>query len=71
MVRDMSAMGHSPTQILDAIRKSNPESNLIPRDIYNLLASMRVEELDGKTPVEWLLQASYVSDYTVIPLQIH
>jgi hypothetical protein len=54
--RDMSALGHSPTQILDAIRKSNPESNLIPRDIYNLLASMRMEELDGKTPIEWLLQ---------------
>ena len=56
ILRDMSVLGHSPTQILDAIRKSNPESNLIPRDIYNLLASMRMEELDGKTPVEWLLQ---------------
>jgi hypothetical protein len=63
ILRDMNALGYSPTQILDAIRKSNPESNLIPRDIYNLLASMRVEELDGKTPVEWLLQASYVSNY--------
>ena len=30
MVRDMSTLGHSPTQILDTIRKSNPESNLIP-----------------------------------------
>jgi hypothetical protein len=56
VLRDMSALGHSPTQILDAIRKSNLESNLIPRDIYNLLASMWMEELDGKTPIEWLLQ---------------
>ena len=54
--RDMSALGHSPTQILNAIRQSNPESNLIPRDIYNLLASLRVEELDGQTPIEWLLE---------------
>jgi hypothetical protein len=48
----MNALGHSPTQILDAIRKSNLESNLILQDIYNLLASMCVEELDGKTLVE-------------------
>ena len=52
----MSALGHSPTQILDAIRQNNPESNLIPRDVYNLLASLRVEELNGQTPIEWLLQ---------------
>jgi hypothetical protein len=31
VVRDMSALGHSPTQILNAIRQSNPESNLIRR----------------------------------------
>jgi hypothetical protein len=29
---------------------------LIPRDIYNLLAGLRIEELDGKTPIEWLLE---------------
>jgi hypothetical protein len=56
VVRDMSALGHSPTQILDAIRQSNPESNLIPRDVYNLLASLRMEELNEQTPIEWLLQ---------------
>ena len=56
MVRDMSALGHSPTQILNAIQKDNPKSNLILRDIYNLLAGLRVEELAGKTPIEWLRQ---------------
>ena len=30
LLRDMSALNHSPTQILDAIRKKNPSSNLIP-----------------------------------------
>jgi hypothetical protein len=54
VIRDMSALGHSPTQILNIIRKDNPESNLIPRDIYNLLAGLHIEELDGKTPIEWL-----------------
>jgi hypothetical protein len=52
ILRDISVLGYSPTQILDAICKSNPESNLIPRDIYNLLASMRIEELDSKIPIK-------------------
>jgi hypothetical protein len=56
IVKDMSILGHSPSQILHRLRQSNPETQLIPRDIYNLLASLRTEELDGKTPVEWLLK---------------
>ena len=52
----MSALGHNPRQILDKLRQANQDSQLIPRDIYNLLAGLRVEELSGKTPVEWLLQ---------------
>jgi hypothetical protein len=30
LLQDMSALNHSPTQILNAIRKKNPSSNLIP-----------------------------------------
>jgi hypothetical protein len=67
MVRDMSALGHSPTQILNAIRKDNPKSNLIPRNIYNLLAGLRVEELAGKTPIEWLRQVSPLSTLCSYP----
>jgi hypothetical protein len=52
LLRDISALNHSPTQILDAICKKNPSSNLILQDVYNLLASLRIEELDGKTPIE-------------------
>jgi hypothetical protein len=54
VIRDMLALRHGLTQILNAIRKDNPESNLIPCDIYNLLASLRIKELSGKTPIEWL-----------------
>jgi hypothetical protein len=54
VIRDMSALRHSPTQILNAIQKDNPKSNLIPYDIYNLLAGLRITELDGKTPIKWL-----------------
>ena len=56
IVREMSVLGHSPVQILNKLRHDKLDCTLILRDIYNLLASMRVEELDGKTPVEWLLQ---------------
>jgi hypothetical protein len=54
-VADMNQLGHNPTAILAALRLANPDCLLVPRDIYNLLYSLRVEELDGLTPVEWLL----------------
>jgi hypothetical protein len=54
-VANMSQLGHSPTAILTALRHENPTSCLVPRDIYNLLYNLQVEELDGSTPIEWLL----------------
>jgi hypothetical protein len=55
IARDINVLGHSPRQILNKLQQANPKSQLIPQDIYNLLASLRVEELSGKTLVEWLL----------------
>jgi hypothetical protein len=55
-IKEGHTLGYSPSQILRAIRAGNSNSALIPRDIYNLLASLRIEELNGQTPVEWLLQ---------------
>ena len=52
----MNGLGHSLLQILQALRLANPRSVLVMRDIYNLLYSMRLDELAGRTPVEWLLQ---------------
>ena len=54
-VSDMSTLGHSPGAILAALRLANPNTLLVMRDIYNLLYSMRLDELGGFTPVEWLL----------------
>jgi hypothetical protein len=56
IVKDMSILSHSPNQILHRLRQLNPKSELILQDIYNLIASLRIQELDGKTPVEWLLK---------------
>jgi hypothetical protein len=55
-VKEMQSLGYPPSQILRTIRSENKDSLLIPRDIYNLLAGFRIEELNGKTPIEWLLQ---------------
>jgi hypothetical protein len=55
-VAEGSKLGHSPTQILQALRMANPDSCLVARDIYNLLHNLRLEELAGNTPIEWLLK---------------
>lgn len=59
-VKEMRSQGSTPNQILHSLLCSNPNSHLIPRDIYNLLVSLRVEELDGKTPTEWLLKVRFL-----------
>jgi hypothetical protein len=55
IVKDMSALGHNPRQILNKLQQANQDSQLILQDVYNLLASLCVKELSGKTLVEWLL----------------
>jgi hypothetical protein len=55
-VKTMHTLGYSPTQILNTLRHGNPENILIPKDIYNLLATLRTEELGGQTPIQWLLK---------------
>jgi hypothetical protein len=62
-VAAMNQLGHSPTAILQALRLLNPTSHLISRDIYNLLYSMRLEELAKDTLVKWLLKV-YNNSYT-------
>jgi hypothetical protein len=54
-IKQMNSENQSAGQILLTLRCANPDSMLIPRDIYNLLAGLRTEELGGKTPIEWLL----------------
>jgi len=54
-VANMNQLGYSPTAILTALRHVNPNSYLVPQDIYNLLYNLQVEELGGSTPIKWLL----------------
>jgi hypothetical protein len=41
-VKEMQGLCYSPNQILHALQKDDLECALIPRDIYNLLASLRI-----------------------------
>jgi hypothetical protein len=52
----MHQNGHSPLQILRALQSVNQSSYLIVKDIYNILHSLRLNELAGSTPIKWLLE---------------
>ena len=49
-IKEEHTLGYSPSQILRAIRR-NSNFALILRDIYNLLASLRIKELNSQTLV--------------------
>jgi len=62
-LKEMSILGHSPSAILSALRFANPELLLVQRDVYNLLHNLRLDELAGYTPVEWLLKVLTIFKY--------
>jgi hypothetical protein len=48
--------GQSISQILINLRTSDPEMPLIAKDISNIVQKIRAEELNGRTPIQWLLE---------------
>ena len=50
--------GQSTSQILTNLRMSNPGIPLIAKDIGNIAQQIRAQELNGKTPIQWLLEVS-------------
>jgi hypothetical protein len=54
-INNMSQSGLLPAQILSVLRNSDPELPLIPKDIASITQQSRLEELGGKTPIQWLL----------------
>jgi hypothetical protein len=61
-ISTLSQAGLQPRQILTALRSLDPEIglSLIPKDIYNFTQKARLEELDGRTPIQWLLEVRYL-----------
>lgn len=54
-IRVMKQSGIAPVRILATLRQQNPDCRLIMRDIYNISAGIRREELGGRRPIEALL----------------
>ena len=52
----LSNTGQSSTQIIAYLRQKNPEQTLVATDVSNLVQKSRRQVLDGKTPIQWLLQ---------------
>ena len=48
--------GLSIAQILTAIRQESPGVLLSQKDISNIVQKQRLEQLDGKTPIQWLIE---------------
>jgi hypothetical protein len=55
----LSRTGLSPGQILTTLRLSNSQTPLIVKDIGNIVQQIRAEELNGRTPIQWLLEGEY------------
>jgi len=56
-VRTLSVASVAPTQILTLIRSEPSGEHVIARDVYNLKRQHRIEQLDGRTPMEALLSS--------------
>jgi len=61
LVEDMSKSGATPKVIVGTIRRRNPESLVITRDIYNACQKLRNQQLNGRTSIEALLDDFVVS----------
>jgi hypothetical protein len=61
LISNLSSSGLAPAQILTILRKADPDIALTPKDIANLTSRERLNELNGKTPIQWLLEVrSYI-----------
>jgi hypothetical protein len=56
LISTLSHAGLSPSQILTTLRTSDSEIPLLPRDIANIAHLDRLKELNGRTPIQWLLE---------------
>jgi hypothetical protein len=56
LISNLSSSGLPPAQILTILRKADPDIALTPKDIANLTYRERLDELNGKTPIQWLLE---------------
>ena len=56
----------NPSQILTVLRNSTPEIPLVVKDISNTIQEARLTELNGRTPIQWLLEVRYLYYLTTL-----
>jgi hypothetical protein len=69
-ISTLARAGISTGQILTTLRALDPDVPLIRKDISNLIQKARLEELDGRTPIQWLLEVRYLPLYLPLYLPI-
>jgi hypothetical protein len=62
-VRHMLSTGISPREALTALRREDPKSSVVARTIYNERVKMRNEELNGRSPLQALLDTFKEEEY--------
>ena len=67
-ISTLARAGVPTSQILTTLRVLDSDVPLIPKDISNLIQKARLEELDGRTPIQWLLEVRYLPLY--LPLYL-
>lgn len=58
-IKELVATGLNNAQILATIRRKEPTVLLSQKDISNLVQASRLRQLNGRTPIEWLLKVCY------------
>jgi len=62
-IREMSSAGIRPREIVTTIRQNDPNSRVISRTIYNERQRLRKEKLNGRTPIQTLIDELSVDNY--------
>jgi hypothetical protein len=59
-IKLLSSSGVVPAQILSVVRKQFPQAILVQKDVSNIIQKARLEDLAGRTPIQWLLEVCIV-----------
>jgi hypothetical protein len=55
-IKTFASAGLGNAQILSAIRQEYPATLLAQKDVSNIVQKARIEQLDSRTPIQWLIE---------------
>jgi len=55
-IRSLSDSGLMPSQILSVVRTQFPSAILVQKDVSNIIQNVRLKQLGGRSPMQWLLE---------------